>query len=305
MEPLISIVMATYNRSGILRYSINSVIRQTYSNWELIVIGDHCTDDTQEVVASFRDPRITFINLPVRHGEQSAANNAGVEQAHGDVIAFLNHDDLWMESHLELCMNRLTETGADLVYGLAMNIETNDRLILVNSSFEGRYIPTLLVPATTWCLKRSLHAELNGWRSGYTLYNVPSQDFLFRAWKKKKKMVLVPELTSILIPSGFRKNSYLDTAGEEHAAYFEHILASEGFRSKIFTTISLSEQSNYTRTLPVTAVASRLLKNTVLTIIMAIGLHPSAVRHFFRFRKKGGFIQWLRRHRGIPQQGEQ
>ncbi len=300
MEPLISIVMSTYNRSGIIRYSIESVLRQTYPNWELIVVGDHCTDDTQHVVSSFQDPRITYINLPAHHGEQSVPNNAGVEHSRGELLAFLNHDDLWMDTHLDGCIRRLLDTDADLVYGLALNVEPNDRLILVNANLQQRYTPMTIVPASTWCFRRSLHTELNGWRSGYLLYNAPSQDFLYRAWKKKKRMILFPELSTVLIPSGFRKNSYVDSTDKEHSVYSQRIRNLDKFRTDVLTIVSLTEQSNYLRTYSVFYLMKRLIKNAVNGLFVEAGFHPNAVRNFYRFGKKGGFLMWLRKHRGLP-----
>src|SRR5581483_1041903 len=87
----VSVVIATFNRSNVLRFAIESVRWQTYPDWELIVVGDCCTDDTEEVVRSFNDPRVRFVNLPRNHGEQSVPNNFGCDLAQGEYIAFLNH----------------------------------------------------------------------------------------------------------------------------------------------------------------------------------------------------------------------
>ena len=100
--PRVSVVTATYNRSHILRHSIASVIAQRLTDWELIVVGDACTDDTADVVASFDDPRIRYHALAANVGEQSGPNNEGVALARGEMIAFLNHDDLWLPDHLAL-----------------------------------------------------------------------------------------------------------------------------------------------------------------------------------------------------------
>ena len=87
MLPLVSIILATYNRSPVLAHAIESVRRSTLTDWELIVVGDGCTDDTAAVVASFDDPRVTFINLPRNVGEQSGPNNEGLRLARGRYIA--------------------------------------------------------------------------------------------------------------------------------------------------------------------------------------------------------------------------
>ena len=78
-RPKISVVIATYNRSRALGHAIESVLRQTFTDWELIVVGDACTDDTAEVVARYAgaDPRVRFVNLERHWGEQSAPNNVG------------------------------------------------------------------------------------------------------------------------------------------------------------------------------------------------------------------------------------
>ena len=114
--PALSVVVATYNRSQVLRHAIRSVIESTCTDWELIIVGDACTDDTGDCVASFSDPRIRYVNLPVNCGDQSGPNNHGVSLARGRYIAFLNHDDLYLRDHLETCVAALDGGGADLVW---------------------------------------------------------------------------------------------------------------------------------------------------------------------------------------------
>ncbi|MGH2362126.1 MAG: glycosyltransferase family 2 protein, partial [bacterium] len=99
--PRVSIITATYNRSEVVSCAIESVRRQTFSDYEHLIIGDACTDDTASVVASYEDPRIRFINLSTHCGEQTGPNNAGFELTAGELVAYLNHDDLWFFDHLE------------------------------------------------------------------------------------------------------------------------------------------------------------------------------------------------------------
>src|SRR5262249_28181342 len=117
-SPLVSIITATYNRSNVLQYTIASVLRATFADWELLVVGDACTDDTEEVVSAFHDPRIRFFNLAQNVGEQSGPNNAGCQYARGSYIAYLNHDDLWLPGHLATALTGLEATEADLVFTL-------------------------------------------------------------------------------------------------------------------------------------------------------------------------------------------
>ncbi|HEX7502350.1 MAG TPA: glycosyltransferase [Acidobacteriota bacterium] len=79
--PLVSVVTATYNRSHVLSAAIASLRGQTLTDWEQIIVGDACSDDTERVVAEFADPRLRFVNLEENIGEQSGPNNAGIRLA--------------------------------------------------------------------------------------------------------------------------------------------------------------------------------------------------------------------------------
>lgn len=116
-------IVATYNRSRVLSQAIASVRRQTMTDWELIVVGDHCTDDSADIVASFHDPRITFVNLPVNAGEQSGPNNEGLRRARGRFIAYLNHDDMFFPDHLERAVAWLEREAADFVWSPVLLVE--------------------------------------------------------------------------------------------------------------------------------------------------------------------------------------
>jgi glycosyltransferase involved in cell wall biosynthesis len=118
--PEVSVIMAAYNRSNVLRYAIESVRRQTRADWELLVVDDAGTDDTADVVAAFQDARISFTSLPGNVGEQSGPNNEGLRRARGRYIAFLNQDDLWLPHHLDTLIGEIEASGADLVFPLAL-----------------------------------------------------------------------------------------------------------------------------------------------------------------------------------------
>src|SRR5215204_4852289 len=98
--PAASVIIAAYNRAAILSYAIRSVLQQDFADWELIVIGDGCTDNSESVARSFGDPRIVWENLPVNSGGQSAPHNRGLEKARGRYVFFLGQDDLYFADHL-------------------------------------------------------------------------------------------------------------------------------------------------------------------------------------------------------------
>ena len=98
--PVFSVIMATWGRGRHILPSIQSVLGQEFRDFELIVVGDACSDDTGELVAGVGDPRVRWLNLADRCGSQSAPNNAGIAAARGAFIAYLGHDDIWEPGHL-------------------------------------------------------------------------------------------------------------------------------------------------------------------------------------------------------------
>lgn len=112
-KPIVSVVIPTYNHAHFLRKAIDSVRRQTFTEWEAIVVNNYSEDDTVAVVASFFDPRIRLENFR-NYGIIAASRNYGIALAHGDYIAFLDSDDEWYPEKLERCVAVLAK-GNDLV----------------------------------------------------------------------------------------------------------------------------------------------------------------------------------------------
>ena len=96
--PIVSIVMPAYNAQDYIKQSIQSVINQTYDNWELLVINDGSSDKTVAVVESFKDSRIILFSQ--KNFGVSKARNYGIKKAKGKYIAFLDSDDLWKKEKL-------------------------------------------------------------------------------------------------------------------------------------------------------------------------------------------------------------
>lgn len=99
-KPLFTVVIPTFNRAEYLQEAIQSVLLQTYKNYELIIVDDRSTDNTKDVLNSFHDERINYvINDRVRGG--AGTRNAGIFRAKGEWVAFLDDDDIWLSSKLE------------------------------------------------------------------------------------------------------------------------------------------------------------------------------------------------------------
>jgi len=116
MDPLVTILLPTHNRADVLRYAIRSVIWQTEQNFELLIVGDGCTDDTREVVASFHDLRVRWFDLPKAPFSGYANRNIALRQARGRYITYAQHDDIMLPDHVERLIAALETSGTDWVY---------------------------------------------------------------------------------------------------------------------------------------------------------------------------------------------
>ena len=103
--PEITVSIPTYNRSSLVKQAIESVLSQTYQDFDIAVIDDGSTDDTREVVASFGDPRVKYFYK--ENGGCASARNAGIEHATGEYFAYLDSDDLWPANFLEVMLAQL------------------------------------------------------------------------------------------------------------------------------------------------------------------------------------------------------
>lgn len=99
MNEFISIVIPLYNKASCILKTIQSVINQTYTNFELIVVNDGSTDEGVSIASSYPDSRIRVINK--KNGGVCSARNRGIREAKGDYIAFIDADDLWEKDYLE------------------------------------------------------------------------------------------------------------------------------------------------------------------------------------------------------------
>lgn len=116
MGELVSIIMPSYNTGEFIKYSIESVIAQSYSNWELIIVDDCSTDNTDEVVEDYlSDDRIHYIKNDKNSGAATSRNRA-LREAKGKWIAFLDSDDLWAPKKLEKQIAFMMEKGYAFSY---------------------------------------------------------------------------------------------------------------------------------------------------------------------------------------------
>ena len=139
LNPKVSVIITTYNRASLLPRAVNSILNQTYTDYEIIIVDDCSTDNTQQVIADLSDPRIHQF----RHDQNrrlSAARNTGIANARGEYIAFLDDDDEYVPTRLGHQVALLDAFPSDvaLVYGLT--ITHDDSSPLGNRRRRGRYL---------------------------------------------------------------------------------------------------------------------------------------------------------------------
>jgi len=112
---LVSIVTPTWNCGLFIAETIESVLAQTYSNWELLIIDDCSTDNTREIVESYKDPRIKYHCLE-RNSGAAVARNTALRMAHGQWAAFLDSDDLWKPEKLSRQLDFMKKSNCSFSY---------------------------------------------------------------------------------------------------------------------------------------------------------------------------------------------
>ncbi|EKK5378516.1 glycosyltransferase family 2 protein [Morganella morganii] len=157
-DPLVSIIMPSYNSSATIEESIQSVLKQTYKNYELIICDDNSVDNTIDIIEKYNSPNITIIKNRYPKGAAGARNFA-IQNSSGEYIAFLDSDDLWEETKLEKQINFMNSNNIKFCYG--------NYFIFEKEKIKGKFIAPqkltyhdLLKTCHIGCLTVILHRTL-------------------------------------------------------------------------------------------------------------------------------------------------
>ena len=222
-------MIATFDWSEVLCWAIASVRTQTYPRWELIVVGDACSDDSGEVVASFRDSRIRWHNRERNSGSQSLPNNDGIAMANGELIAYLGHDDLWSPDHLARLVAVQQRSGADVAYSVTEVIcppETGVRnLSGLGSTYRGGHLPPSSI-----LHRRDLTERIGPWRDYREIELAPDLELTERARAAAAVFVGSGALTCFKPPSSMRRNSYVERPSHEQEELMRRMRSERAFQ---------------------------------------------------------------------------
>lgn len=202
-SPEVSVIIATYNSAETLRFAIKSVLNQDFKNFELLVVGDHCTDQSENVVHDFDDERVHWVNLPNNIGSQSGPNNEGLRRARGKYIAYHGHDDIWLPHHLSKLLKEIKKNDADIVYCLSVMVGKHGvQCTLGGPLAAGRtYKHNFHIPPSSWLHKKDLIEDVGYWPDPDTIPAGVDMYYLGMIAKADKKIRYVPSLLILKFPS--------------------------------------------------------------------------------------------------------
>ncbi|MBS2022810.1 MAG: glycosyltransferase family 2 protein, partial [Deltaproteobacteria bacterium] len=233
--PRVTVIVPTYNWATVLPYSIGSALDQTMGDFELLVIGDGCTDESEQVVRGIRDRRVQWHNLRVNGKSQAGPNGLGLRLARGRLVAYLGHDDLWLPRHLERLVAAL-DAGATLAHGRQLRLDPGARPYL-SPGPHYRYQRGAWLPPTSAAHVRDAARLVGGWRFPHQTGALDPEADLWRRLHdeagERGAPVFVPALTSVKLPATLRHGVYKTRPHHEQEAWLQRIRAARDAETEL------------------------------------------------------------------------
>lgn len=197
----INIITPCHNAARQISDTIESVLNQTYKDWELLIIDDCSTDNSEEIIRDFssRDSRIKFFKTNAPSGSPALPRNIGIDHSTGDCIAFLDSDDIWLPDKLEKQVKFMQDKSIDLSYSYYEKMTwdgiRNNRIIKTRSITHYKdLLKSNSIPCLTSMISRTAIGEtrfkqipqedfcfwLDILKKGYTAYNMEEVTALYR-----------------------------------------------------------------------------------------------------------------------------
>lgn len=175
----VSIITPCYNAGSVISQTIESVINQTYSSWEMIIVDDCSTDDSERIIKDYitKDSRIKYYKTKNKSGSPSLPRNIGIDNATGEYVAFLDADDVWLPDKLEKQVKLIEENKYDLIYSYYEKMTWDgirgNRIIRTR---EKTRFNNLLCSNSIPCLTSMIRKQIIG---PTRFKQIPQEDFCF------------------------------------------------------------------------------------------------------------------------------
>ena len=240
-SPRVTVVMATYNWSSVLPFSIGSVLDQTSTDFELLVIGDGCTDDSAAVVdevASVADGRVRFVDLQPGTGHQHGPNNEGLRVGRGQLVAYLGHDDLWLPHHLEILLAAVDD-GHRFVHATTVIVDPHEPPAR-HPGDAVSFAPGQWIAPTSVMHDRRLALEAGGWPAPSAESAPDPEAELWARLHARSPLHRVRRLTSIKIVAARRRDVYRQRPCHEQAYWLDRIRAADDPEGELAAAVGAS-----------------------------------------------------------------
>lgn len=271
-QPLISVVTPMYNAENFILETINSVLSQTYENWEMIIVDNCSSDNSIEIVKSIQDDRIRLIELDYNSGGPARPRNVGIENSNGEYIAFVDADDLWKSEklitiskyfyHYDIIYHSalyFSDDKDDTVEVLSMDIKTIDNL------YEHLLKKHNIFSTSSMCIKTRVLDNYKFDEDG-SIQGVEDYDLWIRLSKNNYKYAY--------------EKSFL-TYYREHSVAYSKNYKTQGQRERYLLKKSFSEFSIFLSPLFILYKYKRLIKSILSNIKGTIKMKKSVDLLFY------------------------
>jgi teichuronic acid biosynthesis glycosyltransferase TuaG len=197
-EPLVSVIMPAYNAEQYITESIESVVAQTYTQWELLIVDDGSTDGTKKIIESYckQDGRIKYFRQP--NSKQGKARNLALANATGAYVAFLDADDVWLPQKLSVQLEEIINKDVDLVFSDAcvFTRQLSDSTLVMQAGkgmFKGdealkNFLEQNKIPILTVLMKTEILRSVNGFSEITSIQNVEDYHLWIRLLMHHKSL---------------------------------------------------------------------------------------------------------------------
>lgn len=258
MSPRFSVVIPTYNRSRSILPTLDSCFKQSFDNFEVIVVDDGSTDDSLQVLSDVADTRLKVISQ--NNAGPAAARNLGMQQAEGKYIAFLDSDDQWYPGFLEAANEMLDEHGDVLLYGQIIVDRGVDRywvkpdraLDAEESIYDFLYVHGGFIQTSTMVVPAFLTSKVQ-WNESVTFGD--NDQYAIDCWRTGIEFIMMPKpytfYADIISPDALSQLPIYAGCSEKYTNFFTWMatqrphmsdMAWAGFRAR-FESVNVARQS--------------------------------------------------------------
>ncbi len=269
--PRFTVVMATYNRGRHILPSVRSVLGQTLGDFELLVIGDACSDATGDVVAGIGDPRLRWINLTERWGTQSGPNNRGIAEARAPLVAYIGHDDIWEPDHLASHARLHDAGGVDVVASglVAYGTEGSGQVTVHGLFADPGDAARLFLPPSALSHRRGIVPAVGGWRRKEELALPVDRDLQTRLAAAGYRFASTGRIGGHKFVGAVRYLSYLQPSSDEQAAMLAR-LGEPGHRTAVDAAVEVARRAGRFMSTPLERLRDPAVRGRVLAAIRGL-----------------------------------